>query len=46
MGASSGGYRCRVAEIRDATPDGFDAVFDGRLGFVTHQRLGIWTKAL
>jgi N-acetylglutamate synthase-like GNAT family acetyltransferase len=28
MGASSGGYRCRVAEIRDATWDDFDAVFD------------------
>jgi mycothiol synthase len=27
MGASGGGYRCRVAEIRDATPDDFDAVF-------------------
>ena|SRR6476646_171424 len=28
MGASGGGYRCRVAEIRDATPDDFDAVFE------------------
>jgi len=27
MGASGGGYRCRVAEIRDATWDDFDAVF-------------------
>jgi hypothetical protein len=35
-----------VAEIRDATSDGFDAVFDGRFGFVADQRLGIWTKAL
>jgi mycothiol synthase len=28
MGALNGGYRCRVAEIRDATWDDFDAVFD------------------
>jgi mycothiol synthase len=28
MGASKGGYRCRVAEIRDATPDDFDATFE------------------
>jgi mycothiol synthase len=28
MGASGAGYRCRVAEIRDATPDDFDAVFE------------------
>jgi mycothiol synthase len=28
MGASRGGYRCRVAEIRDATPDDFDAAFE------------------
>jgi mycothiol synthase len=27
MGASGGGYRCRVAEIRTATWDDFDAVF-------------------
>ena len=27
MGASGGGYRCRVAEIRDATWEDFDAVF-------------------
>ena len=27
MGASGGGYRCDVAEIRDATWDDFDAVF-------------------
>ena len=28
MGASSGGYRCRVAAIRDATPADFDAAFE------------------
>ena len=28
MGASKGGYRCRVAEIRDATWDDLDAVFE------------------
>ena len=28
MGASGGGYRCRVAAIRDATPADFEAVFD------------------
>ena len=28
MGASRGGYRCRVAAIRDATPADFDAVFE------------------
>jgi ribosomal protein S18 acetylase RimI-like enzyme len=28
MGASGGGYRCRVAEIRDSTPADFDAVFE------------------
>src|SRR5881397_3415712 len=28
MGASAGGYRCRVAAIRDATWDDFDAVVD------------------
>jgi hypothetical protein len=48
MGASGGGYRCRVAEIRDATPDDFDAVFEllERLGFVIDQRPGIWAKTL
>jgi hypothetical protein len=35
-----------VAEIRDVSPADFDAVFYERLGFVTDQRLGIWTKAL
>jgi mycothiol synthase len=28
MGALTAGYRCRVAEIREATPDDLDAVFD------------------
>src|SRR5216117_1602996 len=28
MGASRGGYRCRVAEIRTAQPDDVDAIFD------------------
>ncbi len=28
MGASRGGYRCRVADIRTATPDDLDGIFD------------------
>src|SRR3954454_8988669 len=28
MGASRGGYRCRVADIRNADPDDLDGIFD------------------
>jgi ribosomal protein S18 acetylase RimI-like enzyme len=40
MGASGGGYRCDVAEIRDATWDDFDAVF-GRLDARSRAAFGI-----